>query len=129
MSEHDSFHWEDAARWQPDKLEPAPRKTDADLIAEGIEAARERGMDGIVTDQIARVIASAYHSGQASEFYSFASTGRINKEALAPELLANLLEAHPDDHETNAAIEALGLYFLATPDRDSVDGWHESTRW
>lgn len=147
MSEHDPFHWRDAARYRPEVNDPeradkpplvrppevpAPRErsaSDDELVAQGIAEARERGLEGIVDDRTARIIASQFHSGQSSDLYAFASSGCIDKEELAAELFACIMEVDPNDEAANAALEALCLYILETEDRDAVPGWAESTRW
>jgi hypothetical protein len=129
---------EDEPRWtiyEHDALpaRPSPeaeqrRATDDELIAAGIAAAREQGITGLISDTVARIIASQFHDGQASEMYSFASTGRIDREALAQEIFTFIFVG-PDSEPENDKIEAFALYILETGDRDAVEGWNEATPW
>lgn len=49
-----------------------------------VQQAANAGVE--VDDDTARAIASAWHGGQGSAFYSFASTGHYDRDALLSEL-------------------------------------------
>lgn len=96
-----------------------------------IEAAqRERRR---LPDDVARIVAGWYHDGQGSAFYSFASSGAIDADRLASELVATLNAPHATD-EQRRHIEELAFYWAGAPDidregnRGPVPGWHEATK-
>lgn len=88
-----------------------------------------REVPGVISDRLARMIASRWHSGQGSSFYSFATCGAIDKDGLAAEMIQNILEVDTDDYDANNELEALSLYFSETPSRGPVEDWHGTTRW
>lgn len=80
---------------------------------------------GEISDACARVIASLYHDGQASQSYSFASTGTIaNATALFRELFPDY-DSLSEDEKRMASM--LGTYIIRATDangtRPPVGGW------
>lgn len=104
------------------------RVTDDELIDRALEAWEASSREGTITDLAARVIASQMHDGQASELYSFASTGRIDVEAMADEVFSSIIMGDDAD-KLNDRLEALGLYFLRTGDREAIEGCNDLTSW
>ncbi len=112
--------------------ERPPRIPDEELVRGEIgDAALE---EREISDAAARVIASWWHSGQGSAFYSFASTGAIDKSRL----IVEWQQAH--NHTDVSDFDQLALdYFSAYIDRapgtddggnrGPVDGWADLTRW
>ena len=99
------------------------KPTDDELISEAVVRAELN--DTTIGDATARTIASQWHGGQASELYSFASTGRVS-EGVRDEARAALRQAVASvkENEDQAAhLLALAKYLTATQDRDAVDGW------
>lgn len=75
-----------------------------------------------ISDACARVIASMYHTGQASESYAFASTGAIPEESgyITRQLFPELDGLSADEM---LILGALGTYLINRPDRGPVEGW------
>lgn len=106
--EHDPFPSKHEHRW-----------SDTDLVDHELEAASEEERD--ITDAAARVIASQWHGGQASDLYSFVSTGAIS-DGVQIELARAIAEADEDDRDRLAA---LSRYLMNREDTGAVDGWHD----
>lgn len=112
-------------------MERGERRTDDDIIAAEIEKARDEQRE--VTDTVARMIASQYHDGQASAFYSFASSGAID----IPRMVDELLDSYRDPRSSDAdklKLDILGTYLQSAPGvvngtRGPITGWSESTSW
>lgn len=118
-------------RWKGDRVEViGHRLTQDDLrIDEVVREWEAEGKAEPIDDTTARMIASQWHGGQASEFYSFASTGRIDKDGLTAEMDQNIREVDPNDDIAAGALEALIDYFTKHGDRDVQEGWHGYTKW
>lgn len=128
MSEFNQPPDDEIIRQRPEAI--APKLTGDDKrIHEAVTAWVETGREGTIDDTTARMIASQWHDGMSSAMYSFASTGRIDKEGLASEMIRNLLETDHRDDLSAEALEALTYYFVETGERDAVDGWNEATSW
>ncbi|ETT24270.1 hypothetical protein RAJCM14343_4762 [Rhodococcus aetherivorans] len=101
----------------PDKHEH--HWTDADLIDHELEAASEEERD--ISDAAARVIASQWHGGQASDLYSFVSTGEIS-DGIQIELAREIADAEEPDRDHLAA---LSRYLMNREDTGAVEGWSD----
>ena len=73
-----------------------------------------------ITDLQARVIASAWHGGQASALYSLASCGAIRGD-LESEIVSVIVETGDETEE----LAALGAYVGRAGERGPVDGWSD----
>jgi hypothetical protein len=84
--------------------------TEAGLNA-AVREASDLGVE--VDDNVARAIASAWHGGQGSAFYAFASSGHFDREALQHELSSNIavLYRHASGAE-QLAMDMLGTYLI-----------------
>lgn len=94
---------------------------DARIIDEAI-ARHNAGQ--VITDLQAKVIANAWHGGQASALYSLTSTGNLNGGDLFGEIggSATVRINHPD---FPADLNALYAYVQAYSPRGPVDGWSD----
>lgn len=87
------------------------------------ECKRAQSEEREITDACARVIASMYHSGQASLGYSFASTGTIGEDStpLWRELFDDYKGMSVDE---KLLADMLGTYLVnADHPRGPVEGW------
>jgi hypothetical protein len=86
----------------------------------GIALAEAEGVP--ISDAAARMIASQYHAGASSAFYSFVSTGAIEMTRLQEEYV----EIYTDEDTTDLdkhRLDYLGDYLLAKGERPPVEGW------
>ncbi|WP_052428601.1 hypothetical protein [Actinopolyspora erythraea] len=93
--------------------------SDQDRIDEAIDEAQATGQP--ISHAAARMIAAAYHGGQATAGYSFASTGVIHD---SDELLRDLFTGI--DHDASREKDALRHYLTDREQRgetDPVEGW------
>lgn len=67
-------------------------------------------MERELSDDEARAVASAWHGGQASAFYSFASSGHYDRDALLREL-SDTIQA---SYTTASSADRLALDMLVT---------------
>lgn len=80
-----------------------------------------------IDDATARVIASMYHSGQASVSYSFASTGFISDPT---DVYRDCFPAGHRPYEESGDMyenlfrDMLGTYLMNRADRSAVPGWN-----
>lgn len=107
---------------------PDRRYTDDDLIAQSIDMFED--IESTVDDATARMIASQYHSGQASDLYSFASTGFISDtllDAINREYEA-IDEVPPGRSPERHKLSHLAMYVAERKSRgdvEAVPGWSE----
>lgn len=94
--------------------------SDETKITINCRAAQAAGHE--IDDATARVIASLYHSGQASLGYSFGSTGAIPEDTsrLWRELFPFYRGLSQDER---LWADMLGTYLLHHGERGPVDGW------
>lgn len=95
------------------------RWSDTDLVDHELEAASEEERD--ITDAAARVIASQWHDGQASDLYSFVSTGAIG-DGVQIELARAIAEADEADRDRLAA---LSRYLMNREDTSAQENWSD----
>lgn len=76
----------------------------------------------MITDGAARRIASEYHNGQASDSYSFTSTGTITDPAA---LVRDLHRGLAREQLTDPDLVALVDYITRTGARGPVSGWSQ----
>mgnify|MGYP000389146669 CR=1 FL=1 len=103
---------------------PERKYTDDELIAAEINTSIE--MEEAISPAAARMIASQFHGGQASDLYSFASTGYIS-ETLRDDINRTYAEFQ-DQPQEQEKIGALSVYVAlrwAAGDRDAKEGWSE----
>lgn len=101
------------------------KKTQAELTVEECRAALAENR--LVGDGAARVIASDWHGGQASQLYSFASTGAVvDCQGLRTEIQRELKDRLTDSEEF-LVLEALLSYVEHHEGRERVEGW--SSLW
>lgn len=109
--------------------EKEPRLTDDQLI-DRLYREWENNDEGQISDRLARIIASQYHGGQASDLYSFVSTGaigeRIEAEISGCYAIARFVE---EDQRAMDILEALMDYVGYHGERGPVEGWHDANRW
>lgn len=112
--------------------ERTPQSPDEQLVRREIgDAALEQRE---ISPTVARVIASWFHGGQASAFYSFVSTGAIDRERLTDEYVMTYQETEELSFD-RLALDVLGTYWLHADgvdengNRGPVAGWHEATKW
>lgn len=97
--------------------------SDHDQLMAAIDDHRASGDP--ISDAAARMIAAAYHGGQASVGYSFASTGAINGEQLLHTLFTGTDPAESDG--ARAALQHYLDYRLRRGETGPVPEW--STLW
>jgi hypothetical protein len=89
--------------------------TDSLYTERGLNAAvREASDMGVeVDDDVARAIASAWHSGQSSAFYAFASSGHFDRDDLSRELSSTIGHAYwTASAADRLALDMFGTYCL-----------------
>lgn len=82
-----------------------------------VSACHEAQQDGReVSDDVARAIAGQWHDGQATAFYSFASTGHYDRDALLAELSGTIADAYDAPGRATAdarlMLDMLGTYLI-----------------
>lgn len=102
--------------------EPAP-PSDEELINIEIELALQDRRN--ISDSAARVIASQWHGGQASELYSFSSTGCIGEGLLDEIQRESRNAAEQQLYDYLVHLIALEQYVEAREDTDAVPGWSQ----
>ena len=97
-----------------------PEPTDEELIDQAI--AQAQATESEISDAAARMIASQLHSGQASALYALASSGFIDEDRLARELVINYEEftKSPQVHEW---INTLVSYAVNREDKGPQEDW------
>lgn len=76
-----------------------------------VQAAFDAGEE--VADDVARAIANAWHGGQGSPFYSFASSGNYDRAALLAELSSVIaLSYHHANNRDRLSLDMLGTYLV-----------------
>jgi len=86
---------------------------DPQAIFVACKSAQDRGVE--VHEDVARAIAGQWHDGQASAFYSFASSGYYDRDALLRELSDTIADAY---HRPDATVrerlmlDVLGTYLM-----------------
>lgn len=101
------------------------RRSDDELIDQELHAAES--MEVVMTDATARVIASQLHGGQASDLYTFASTGYI-RDTLMREIehLAQEFDEYDPSQRRIAHLAAYLAQRISQPrGRQPVKGWSE----
>jgi hypothetical protein len=89
---------------------PAADLTTPQLIEE-CYAAMNAGQE--VSAPVARCIAGYWHGGQGSAFYSFASSGHYDRDALLRELSDNIAASYRDlDADDRVPLDMLGTYLI-----------------
>ena len=99
--------------------------SDDQLIASHIRYAQARQQE--ISDACARMIASQYHDGQASDSYAFTSTGAISDpDTVWRDLFylrtGDAMYFHMNTQE-QAKADMLGTYLIHAGPRGPVDGW------
>lgn len=107
---------------------PPERKTPSDdeLIRSAIESLADSTDKPFINDATARMIASQLHGGQASELYSFTSTGAVSTD-LAAEIQREVDDEKHSD-ETREWADQLLQYFirrLMDDEVEPVEGWNK----
>lgn len=92
------------------------------MIKSGIESARSEGRE--IDDRTARIIASAWHSGQSSPLYSLASTGAINADTSA-EIADNMSNVDETKEDDLSELGMLSSYVEHHGIRGRQNGWSD----
>lgn len=88
------------------------------------EAVALHEMGKPVDDLQAKVIASAWHSGQSSALYSFSSTGAISED-LEWEITRQLDSGAPFEQGERPELDALRAYVVAQGWREPQPNWSD----
>ena len=94
--------------------------SDQEVIDQGVAAAKAEGR--VIDDLTARVIAAGWHSGQASDLYSFQSSG-----AISDTVHHKVRNEHrfAEDYKQVEELNALETYLLHHGERGPQAGWDE----
>jgi hypothetical protein len=84
-------------------------------------AVRDHANGQVISDLQAKVIANAWHGGQSSRFYSFASTGTIDNS----DGQLGLEFDRADTGRMNPELNALRAFIQDRGTRGRQDGWSE----
>lgn len=79
----------------------------------------------VIPDSTARLLAMAYHDGQASALYSLGSCGAIDGQRVLRELSATV--GDDEDIDTEREIGSLMDYAYQKGSRGPIEGWHRLT--
>jgi hypothetical protein len=93
--------------------------TDSLYTEQGLNAAVREASDlGVeLDDDVARAVASSWHSGQSSAFYAFASSGHFAREDLLRELSDHIAQAYSYASAADQlALDMFGTYCLNRDD-------------
>ncbi|MFN3008199.1 hypothetical protein [Mycolicibacterium wolinskyi] len=92
------------------------RLTDDELIAQSLDFFED--VEAVIDDATSRMIASQFHSGQASDLYSFASTGSISDDLLSE--INRTYEEFKDQPPEQRKLAHLALYIADRRSRGDV---------
>lgn len=93
----------------------------------GLEMSRAAQASRTIDDTAAKLIAGFLHSGQASSFYHLASSGAVNQEGIASEVVHDDGDPQTPDW-MKTWLDHLGTYAVEHAGRDAVPGWYELTQ-
>jgi len=77
-----------------------------------VQSASDEGRE--LDDSEARAVASAWHGGQSSAFYSFASSGHFDADELSRELSRTIAQSYATANAADRlALDMMGTYIIA----------------
>ena len=107
-------------------VDPEQPPSHADLYIDH-ELHQAEADDRNINDTAAKLIAGFLHEGQASSFYSLASSGAVDYEGVAAEIHRDYVNPRTPTW-MKTWLNHLGTYAVEHAGRGMVPGWHELTR-
>ena len=107
-------------------VDPDQPPSPADLYIDH-ELHQAEAEDRNIDDTAAKLIAGFIHNGQASSYYSLASSGAVDYDGLSREIVIDYTDPRAPSW-MRKWLDHLGSYAVEHAGRGMVPGWHELTR-